>query len=107
MHHEWVTLRVLITARTYPTPAQKGVEVSCTAAITDDGRWIRLFPVPYRFLEEDKRFKKYQWIEVEVQRAKKDPRPESHKLKPETIKILGSVPASNAWRERRLLVSPL
>jgi len=49
--------KVLITVRTYPTPARKGVEVSCTAGITDDGKWIRLFPIPYRFLDWDKRFK--------------------------------------------------
>ena len=61
---EWSKHRVLIVVRTYPVPAQKGIEVSCTAAITADGNWMRLFPVPYRFLEEDRRFKKYQWIDV-------------------------------------------
>jgi hypothetical protein len=52
--------------RTYPVPATKGVDVSCTAAITSEREWMRLFPAPYRFLDEDKRFKKYQWIDVAV-----------------------------------------
>jgi hypothetical protein len=29
----WTTKRVLIVVKTYPTPAYKGVEVSCRAAV--------------------------------------------------------------------------
>jgi hypothetical protein len=76
MSANWIKKRVLITVRTYPVPAKKGIEVSCTAGITDDGKWIRLFPIPYRFLDEDKRFSKYQWIDVDVTKAKDDPRPD-------------------------------
>jgi hypothetical protein len=50
-------------------PAKKGIEVSCTGGVTDKGKWIRLFPVPYRFLDGDKRFKKYEWIKVSVTKA--------------------------------------
>jgi hypothetical protein len=75
----WSRKKVLITVRTYPVPAQKNIEVSCTAGITSEGEWIRLFPVPYRFMEYDKRFVKYQWIEVDVLKAPQDSRPESHK----------------------------
>ena len=66
MPEQWVSKQVLIVVRTYPTPARKGIEVSCTAGITDDGQWIRLFPVPYRFLEADQRFRKYQTILCEL-----------------------------------------
>jgi hypothetical protein len=51
----WSTKRVLIVVKTYPTPAHKGVEVSCTAGVTREGEWIRLFPVPFRFLEQEQR----------------------------------------------------
>jgi hypothetical protein len=47
--------RILITVRTYPVPATKGVEVSCTAGITEGQQWIRIFPIPYRFLQPDRR----------------------------------------------------
>jgi hypothetical protein len=69
---EIIKKRVLITVRTYPVPATKGVEVSCTAGVTDDGKWIRLFPLPYRLLEDERKFKKYQWINVNVTKAKSD-----------------------------------
>ena len=88
-------------------PAHKGVEVSCTAGITDSGKWIRLFPVPYRFLDQDKRFRKYQWIEVSVQKGS-DPRPESYRLFEDTIRIKSDpLSTKKNWQERRELVSPI
>lgn len=93
--------------RTYPTPAKTGVEVSCTAAITDKGEWLRLFPVPWRLLGEDQRFRKYQWVDVTVTKAS-DPRPESYRLKPDGI-VIRSEPLSSAheWRARKDVVLPL
>ena len=81
---DWSNKRVLITVRTYPVPALKNIEVSCTAGVTAEGEWIRLFPVPYRWMDDDKRFVKYQWIDVSVTKATGDPRPESHKLNVDT-----------------------
>ncbi len=107
MDSVWETKRVLITVRTYPTPARKGVEVSCTAGITDDGHWIRLFPVPWRLLSYDKRFRKYQWIEVNIKKAS-DPRPESYQLDPDTIKILTEpLSTNNDWQMRKDIIYPL
>ncbi len=99
--------RVLVTARTYPVPARKGIEVSCTGGITDDGRWIRLFPVPYRFLTDDKRFRKYQWIEARVQKSS-DHRPESFRLDPDSIRIASDpLPTADGWRARKEIVTKL
>jgi hypothetical protein len=102
------TKRALIVVRTYPTPAKKGVEVSCTAAITDQGRWLRLFPVPYRFLAQDQRFRKYQWVNVNVEKAP-DGRPESYKLlQPDPIEIVTEpLPTTNYWQARKDIVLPL
>lgn len=81
------TKKALIVVRTYPTPARNGAEVSCTAAITDRGEWLRLFPIPWRLLPEDKQFRKYQWVEVEVTKAR-DTRPESYRLARDSIRIV-------------------
>lgn len=107
MEFDWINKRVLITIRTYPVPAQKGIEVSCTAGITDDGQWIRLFPVPYRFLEKGQRFKKYQWIDVSVKKAPDDTRPESFKLNPDTIKVISTVSTDDQWLARKMRILPL
>jgi hypothetical protein len=104
---EWADKRVLITIRTYPVPARKGVEVSCTGGITDGEKWIRLYPVPYRFLEEDKRFSKYQWINVSVTKPRNDNRPESFSPRLDTLKIGDTIPSDDNWRGRREIIRPL
>lgn len=103
----WIREKALVVVRTYPTPARKGAEVSCTAAITEDGRWLRLFPLPYRFLDDDKRFKKYQWISVDIRRSS-DPRPESHEINPDSIVIESPViTTANKWETRKETMMPL
>src|ERR1700694_4081561 len=95
--------KALIVVRTYPTPAKKGAEVSCTAAITTDGQWMRLFPIPWRALDEEERFRKYQWVEVTVSRPRDDSRPESFQLAAGVpIKILTKEPLTtkNNWKAR-------
>jgi hypothetical protein len=103
----WVRKRVLIVVRTYPTPAKSTIEASCTAAISNDSRWIRMFPVPARLMEHDKRFRKWQWIDVSLLKAPSDSRPESYKLNPDSIVIGESVGTDNGWRARRSLVDHL
>jgi hypothetical protein len=103
----WEPKRVLITVRTYPVPAHKGVEVSCTAGVTEDGSWIRLFPLPYRLLGAPQQFKKYQWITLNAKKAG-DPRRESHNPDLDSIQIDSSIlPSDNSWLARKNVVFPL
>ncbi len=104
---EYKNKRVLVTARTYPTPARQGVEVSCTGGITHDGRWIRLHPVPYRFLANDQRFSKYQWIDMRAVKSS-DPRRESYRVDIPSIKIVSPrLPTDDHWKARKQIVFPL
>jgi hypothetical protein len=100
------TKKALIVVRTYPVPAKNGAEVSCTAAITEDGQWLRLFPVPWRYLAAEQQFRRYQWIQATVIKAS-DPRPESYKLTQNGIKILSDLPPDNEWAARREFIEPL
>lgn len=102
----WTRKRVLITVKTYPVPARQGVEVSCTAGVTEERRWVRLFPVPFRLLEGEQQFNKYDWIDVDLQKAS-DQRPESFKLNANTIHIGTSVPPTDGWRARWEVLKPL
>src|SRR5215211_764321 len=104
---QWTSETAFVVVRTYPVPSQKDIEVSCTAAITKSGRWIRLFPVPYRLLKTHQRFVKYQWIRADVRKAA-DPRPESFNVSPESIEILSEpLSAERFWRSRKKVVQPL
>lgn len=100
--------RVLVTVRTYPAPAKKGVEVSCSAGVTNDHDWIRLFPIPYRFLSYDKRFRKYQWVDLRARRSPSDPRPESYEVDIDSIHVDGEpLPTKKKWLERKNIIMPL
>jgi hypothetical protein len=102
----WFRQRVLIVVRTYPTPATNGVEVSCTAGITADGEWVRLFPIPYRFLDPDSQFSKYHWIDVSTKKAARDARPESFTIDRDSIVIGSFVGTRSGWRDRKAIVYP-
>lgn len=83
--------KILITVKTYPTPANKYIETVCTAGLTESGEWIRLYPIRFRMLDEEKQFKKFDWIEVEVEKRSinKDRRPESYFCNSDSIRIIG------------------
>jgi hypothetical protein len=99
--------KILITVKTYPLPSRKTIEASCTAGITEDGNWIRLFPLPFRYLEYSRQFKKYQWIEARVTKAS-DPRPESYKIDLDSIELVGKpLSTSDNWKARKNSVLPL
>ena len=71
---------------------------------------MRLYPIDYRYLPADAQFKKYQWIEVELQPREKgnDKRKESRKPILEDITLLGE-PLSTAkgWLARREIIDKL
>lgn len=94
--------RILITVKTYPTLSATYGELVCTAGMREDGSWIRIYPVPFRSMEEYKKFEKYRIIEAQVMRNPRDPRPESHKVDIDTL-ALTEIKLSTAdyWRERR------
>jgi len=95
--------KILITVKTYPLLSSKHTETVCTAGLNEEGKWIRIYPVPFRLMDKHKRFKKYQWIEAKIIKDTCDPRPESHKLAGD-IKPLHCLDTSNAWEERKNLV---
>ena len=97
--------KVLIAVKTYPTISEKYKELACTAGFREDGSWIRLYPIPFRLLDEGKQYKKYQWVEVDVARNKGDQRPESHRVTDTgDIKLLSTIGTDHAWEIRRKIV---
>ncbi len=80
--------KILILVKTYPNPSKNYLETVCTAGVTESGEWIRLYPVSYRYLENDQQYPKYSWIEVEAKKASDDNRIESYKPRMESIKVI-------------------
>jgi hypothetical protein len=97
--------RVYITVKTYPTLSTKYDELVCTAGVGEDGSWIRLYPLPFRKLDNEQKYRKYQWIEADVERNTSDFRPESHKvLNIDTVKVLPSENKNVDWEERKQIL---
>lgn len=98
--------KVLIAVKTYPTLSTKYDELVCTAGFLEDGTWVRIYPIPFRKLEYEKRYKKYDWVEVDLIKNQNDFRPESYK--PWSIDsaftVVDHLDTSNNWEERKKFV---
>lgn len=99
--------KILILVKTYPHPSNKSVETVCTAGLTEDGKWIRIYPVPYRFLLDNQKFKTFNWIEAEIAKRPvgKDYRKESYSVEADTIKVIGYLDSEDDAAKRYRLVS--
>lgn len=97
--------RLLILVKTYPTLSTKYGETVCTAAMRDDGSWVRLYPVPFRRLGETEQYRKYDWLECRIARNTQDRRPESYRPVDESeLQAVAHIGTQNQWYERRQLV---
>lgn len=97
--------RVLITVKTYPTLSRKYGETVCTAGVREDGSWVRLYPVPFRRLDEEEQYKKFDWVACTLLRNRSDPRPETYRPGDESeLRRVSHVDTSDDWRERRRLL---
>lgn len=106
------TIDFLPLVKAYPALSRTYGEVSCIAGVRMDGRqapeWIRLYPVPFRALEQAQQFAKYQPIRLQVQRHSGDRRPETRRPNRDSIAAIGdTIPSRDAWRARRPYVEPL
>ena len=54
MQNNFEKTRVLITVMTYPHPSVSYRELVCTAGITDNYNWVRLYPIDYRYMPPEK-----------------------------------------------------
>ena len=97
--------RVLIAVKTYPTLSKTYTELVCTAGFREDGSWIRIYPSPFRFLNDTQKYKKYQWIELDLAKNPKDVRPESFRPTDiDAVKLHEVIGTEREWERRRELI---
>ena len=77
-------LELLVNCKTYPAVSKKYVETVCTGGVQADGQFVRLYPVPFRLLDEREQYERWDIIRVRAYRDTKDQRPESWHLCPGT-----------------------
>jgi hypothetical protein len=101
--------KILIAVVTYPIPSRSYDELICTAGFLENGEWVRIYPVPMKFLtglRQDGRISsfKYTWIELELKKRNDDFRPESYSpihYDFSDIMIHNKIDTENNWRNRK------
>lgn len=97
--------RVLVTVKTYPTLSRKYGETVCTAGVRENGTWVRIYPVPFRRLDEQQQYSKFDWLECRLARNTTDPRPETYRSLDESeLRPVGHMDTADNWRERRRII---
>lgn len=87
MNQRFETERILIWGKTYPELSQKYGETVCTAGCLEDGRPVRIYPVPFRLLNDYEQYRLHQWIRAPVKPSTDDPRPESYRIDVDRIDL--------------------
>jgi hypothetical protein len=96
--------QVLITVKTYPQLSSRYGELVCTAGLLNGERWIRIYPIPFRFLQDSRQYPKYSWITLDQERRTQDFRPESYRPRrgiDEPIQVDEKLGTKNAWAGRK------
>jgi len=98
----WTKKKFLIWGKTYPEFSKSYYETVCTGAVdAETGCLVRIYPVTLRYLKEP--FKAYDWVEVEAERNESDFRPESFRIRQDTLKVVGHIDTKRKgeWLERK------
>jgi hypothetical protein len=105
----WARRRILIWGKTRPELSKTYREIVCTGGVFEHSRGlVRLYPIPLRYMDDEARFKKYQWIETEVIPASEtsdaDVRPESYRIRTDVeVEVIGEpIPTgkNGSWQAR-------
>lgn len=98
----YLTLRAMIWGKTYPEISKRHTETVCTGAVLEDGRPIRLYPVPLRYLEGDQQYSIGDIVVCKAEKSTSDPRPESYRIDAASLRVDGNVGTDRQeWAERR------
>ena len=100
--------KILITVKTYPSISSKYEELVCTAGFDENGKFIRIYPVPFRKLDYEKQYRKYYWVEMDLVKNISDFRPESFRPanieSEDVLEVLDKIGTEHNWQARKEVV---
>lgn len=83
----------VILIKASPNPGRSS-ETVCCAGIDLYGRWLRLYPVVFRRLDEQQRFGRWDRVHFKWRRPRNDPRVESRRVEEDSLQIVGELKAN-------------
>jgi hypothetical protein len=97
----WEEKDILIIIKTYPEISIRHTETVCTGGIlAENMKMVRLYPIPFRYLDGDQQFKIFQWLRAKIRKNTRDSRPESYNIDDKSIQLRHTI-SSRDWNERR------
>ena len=99
----------MVLVKAAPVPTSDRRETMCVAAMRlgPVPEWIRLYPVPFRDLADDSKFRKYQEITVRAIRPSGDRRPESWTPLQGSVRPGALLGTEHGWSARRQRIATL
>lgn len=77
----------VILVKALPHRSSNYFETVCCAGVGHDMKWRRLYPVAFRILNDDQKFRRWNWISYRFTAPSKDTRRESQKVDHDTIVV--------------------
>jgi len=100
-------LELLVLVKSYPLPSQSLGEAVCVIGLSKELGFVRIYPVPFRRLEDDKQFRKYEVIRLRVKEPRNDPRPNTFRPELDSIEVIESkLSSADKWRARKDWIIP-
>lgn len=95
--------RVAVLVKALPQRSARHGETVCCAGVTVHGQWKRLYPVRFRHLDDEKIFRRWDFVSFRYGRPPSDSRAESCRVYEESIVVDGRLAKS----ERADFLEPL
>lgn len=88
---------VVVLIKAAPQVSKRHGETVCCAGITPYGEWRRLYPVSFRHLPEDRKFRRWDRLNYRWEYPKDDKRKESRRIDAESLTISGKLKREDHW----------
>ena len=102
-------IEATVLVKALPQVTEHRGETVCVAAMTDDRRWYRFYPIAFRQLDDTQRFVRWNRVKLKgrLVDANKDNRAESRNIDQDSIVLMGKMPSDRraAFLEPALVTS--
>lgn len=88
----------IVIVKAAPQISQRHGETVCCAGIDLHGRWLRIYPVSFRTLDEGQKFGRWDRIRFKWRAATDDSRNESRRIDQQSLQIVGQLKPSERDR---------